>query len=82
MNDDEILTLLKSSLDEIAPGWAKGVSEFGQHVKFRDLSVDSVQVMEMVGIIEDKCACEFSDEDLAGIHTVGDMVTLIRKVAT
>ena len=81
MNDNEILTLMKSSLDEVAPGWSKEVKDFGPEVKFRDMAVDSVQIMEMVGIIEERCDCQFADEDLAQINRVGDMLSLIKKVA-
>jgi len=81
MNDNDILTLMKSSLDEVAPGWSKEVKDFGPEVKFRDMAVDSVQIMEMVGIIEEKCDCQFADEDLAQINRVGDMLTLIKRVA-
>ncbi|MFT7578579.1 MAG: acyl carrier protein [Myxococcota bacterium] len=81
MNEAEILNLMKSSLDEVAPGWSKEVTEFGAEVKFRDMAVDSVQIMEMVGIIEEKCDCQFADEDLAQITKVGDMMSLVKKVA-
>jgi len=81
MNETDILTLMKSSLDQVAPGWSKEVKDFGPQVKFRDMAVDSVQIMEMVGIIEEKCRCQFADEDLAQINKVGDMVALIKKVA-
>jgi acyl carrier protein len=81
MTENEILSLMQSALDQVAPGWSKAVKDFGPQVKFKDLSVDSVQIMEMVGIIEDRCNCQFADEDLAHVNKVGDMVSLIRKVA-
>ena len=81
MNDNEILALMKSSLDQVAPGWSKEVKEFGPNVKFKDMAIDSVQIMEMVGTIEDRCRCQFADEDLAQINKVGDMISLIKKVA-
>lgn len=81
MNDVEILNLMKSSLDQVAPGWSKNIKEFGPQVRFRDMDVDSVQIMEMVGVIEEKCNCQFADEDLAQLAKVGDMITLVKKVA-
>ncbi|MCA9517358.1 MAG: acyl carrier protein [Myxococcales bacterium] len=81
MNENEILSLMKSSLDEVAPGWSKNIKEFGPQVRFRDMDVDSVQIMEMVGVIEEKCNCQFADEDLAQIAKVGDMIALVKKVA-
>jgi acyl carrier protein len=81
MSDNDILSMMKTSLDQVAPGWSKEVKEFGPGVKFRDMAVDSVQIMEMVGIIEERCHCQFADEDLAQINKVGDMLNLIKKVA-
>jgi len=81
MNDNDLLTLIKSSLDQVAPGWSKAVKDFGPTVKFKDMAIDSVQIMEMVGIIEERCKCQFADEDLAQINRVGDMISLIKKVA-
>ncbi len=80
MTDAEILTLMQSSLDEVAPGWSKDVKDFTAGAKFRDMNVDSVQIMEMVGIVEEKIDVQFADEDLATIAKVGDMLTLIKKV--
>ncbi|PIE21079.1 MAG: hypothetical protein CSA66_00105 [Proteobacteria bacterium] len=80
MTDAEILTLMQSSLDEVAPGWSKDVKELAPSVKFRDMNVDSVQIMEMVGIIEEQVDVQFADEDLATISKVGDMLALIKKV--
>lgn len=81
MTENEILALMKSSLDKVAPGWSKNVTDFNPSVSFKDLSVDSVQIMEMVGFIEEQCSCQFADEDLTHVHKVGDMVELIKKVA-
>ena len=81
MTENEILTLLTNALNEVAPGWSKEVADFTTEVKFRDMAVDSVQIMEMVGFIEDECNCQFADEDLAQINKVGDMVNLIKKIA-
>lgn len=81
MNDNEILTILKNALDEVAPGWAKDVKEFGPDVKFRDLAVDSVQIMEMLGVIEEKCNCAFADDEINQINRVSDMIALVKKRA-
>ena len=81
MTDTEILSLLKSALDEVAPGWAKDLKEFNTDVKFRDLAVDSVQIMEMLGVIEEHAGCTFADDEINQINKVGDMVGLIRKRA-
>jgi|GEM_PF-1111083 len=82
MNDNEILAILKNALDEVAPGWGKDVKDFSAAVKFRDLAVDSVQIMEMLGVIEDKVGCAFADDEINQINTIGDMMGLIKKRAS
>ena len=81
MTDAEIITLLSESLTEVAPSWNKDIKELRPEVKFREMAVDSVQIMEMVGIIEERCNCQFADEDLAQINQVSDLVALVRRVA-
>jgi acyl carrier protein len=81
MTDNDILNILKNALDEVAPGWSKDVKTFGPDVKFRDLAVDSVQIMEMLGVIEEKVGCAFADDEINQINRVGDMIALIRKRA-
>lgn len=81
MTDEEIINLMRSSLDEVAPGWSKEVTDFGPNILFKDLAINSVQIMEMVGVIEEECSCQFADEDLAEINKVGDLIALIKKVA-
>ena len=81
MTDNEILALLKNALDEVAPGWAKDLKEFNAEVKFRDLAVDSVQIMEMLGVVEERARCAFADDEINQINKVGDMIALVRKRA-
>ncbi len=79
MTDTEIITLLEKALDEVAPGWKTETKELRQETKFRDMNVDSINIMEMVGIIEEECDTQFADEDLAQINKVGDLVALIKS---
>ncbi|MCB9788999.1 MAG: acyl carrier protein [Deltaproteobacteria bacterium] len=79
MNDSEILTLMTQALDSVAPGWSKEVRELRMDLKMRDLSIDSVATMEMVGYVEEELGVTFPDEDLARVNKVGDLAALIRE---
>ena len=81
MNDDTILTLVKSALDSVAPDWNKDITELNLDVKMRDLAIDSVSTMEMVGYLEEELGVTFPDEDLAQVNKLGDLVGLVRSAS-
>ena len=81
MNDDRILTLVTAALDSVAPGWNKHGKPLDMNLKMKDLSIDSVSTMEMVGYIEEELAVTFPDEDLVQISRLEDLAGLIRNAA-
>ena len=81
MNDDRILTLVTAALDSVAPGWNKDEKPLDMTLKMKDLSIDSVSTMEMVGFIEDELGVTFPDEDLAQVSRLEDLAELIRNAA-
>jgi len=81
VNDTQIIELIKSALDEVAPGKSAEVTAANMSMKIRDLAIDSVVTMEMVGFIEDKIGATFPDEDLAQISKLSDLADLIRNAS-
>ena len=81
MNDDRILQLVTSALDSVAPGWNKDDKPLDMSLKMKDLSIDSVSTMEMVGYIEEELGVTFPDEDLAQVNRLEDLAGLIRNAA-
>jgi acyl carrier protein len=81
MNDDRILELVTAALDSVAPGWNKDVESLDLSMKMKELSIDSVSTMEMVGYIEEQLGVTFPDEDLAQVSRLEDLAGLIRKAA-
>ncbi|MGM0578618.1 MAG: acyl carrier protein [Myxococcota bacterium] len=79
MKDQDILELVEVALDDVAPGWRDSVDDFGLHIKMKDLSIDSVATMEMVGRIEEELGVTFADEQLAQVSKLDDLATLIRE---
>ncbi len=81
MNDDRILALVTAALDSVAPGWNKNDEPLDMTLKMKDLSIDSVSTMEMVGYIEEELGVTFPDEDLAQVNRLEDLAGLIRNAA-
>lgn len=79
MNEKEILGLVKDALAEVAPGRAAEFEAIDLATKIRDLGIDSVAAMEMVGFVEEKLEVTFPDEDLAQLNTFNDLANLIRQ---
>jgi len=44
-----------------------------------DLGIDSITLMEMIGILEDRLDVVLADEDITSIRTIGDLESLIRR---
>jgi len=81
MNDDRILQLVTAALNSVAPGWNKDDKPLDMTLKMKDLSIDSVSTMEMVGYIEEELGVTFPDEDLAQVNRLEDLAGLIRNAA-
>ena len=79
MTDSEIITIIKNALDEVAPGKSDKLDDSDLDVKIRDLSIDSVATMEMVGCIEEELGTTFPDEELAKVSKLSDLADLIRN---
>lgn len=47
--------------------------------KITALGIDSVSMMEIIGVLEDDLDVSIPDEKLARIQTVGDIETVIRE---
>ena len=77
MNEQEILQQVRDALAEIkVPGGAEATME----TTWQDLDVDSLDLVEVVRILEDRNGIEVVDEKLDGIASVGDAVRLIAEI--
>ena len=47
--------------------------------KLSDLSMDSVAVMETIGVVEQRIGVRFQDEDLARLSSLRDLEALVDK---
>ncbi|MFT5434590.1 MAG: acyl carrier protein [Myxococcota bacterium] len=81
MTDEQILTLVREALDEVAPGKSKNLEGVTLDVSITELSLDSVSTMEMLGVIEERLDATFPDEDLMNLNKLSDVAKLIRSAA-
>ena len=79
MTDAEILDLLREAIDEVAPGRSHKLDARGLDTRMRDLELDSVQAMELVGVVEERLDVSFPEEDLARLDRLADLAALIRR---
>jgi acyl carrier protein len=79
MNRDEVLSLVKTHLsDELEVDEAKIV----EATRFKeDLDADSLDLYELVMELEDRYGIAVSEEQAAGIETVGDAVDFVLEHA-
>lgn len=79
MTTQEITDLIKSAIDEVAPGKSANFNPSNLDTSIREAGIDSVASMEMIAVIEEELEINFADDELAGINTFTDLVNLVEK---
>jgi acyl carrier protein len=79
MNEQEILGQVRDALAQIKVPGAEGA---GLETTWADLDVDSLDLVEVVRILEDHYGIQIVDEKLEGIESVGDAVRLIQSITS
>ena len=77
--DQEIVELFKASVKEVDNNVK--VDEVDITTDISGLGLDSVQTMEVIGVMEEKLNVRFPDEDLATIKKMSDLAALVRRLA-
>ncbi len=79
MNRNEVLELVRGHLAEELEVDA---AEIGEGTRFKeDLEADSLDLYELVMELEDRYGVSISEEQAAGIETVGDAVSFVLEHA-
>jgi acyl carrier protein len=78
MNEQEILEQVRGALHQIK---VPGAESAGMETTWEDLDVDSLDLVEVVRILEDHYGIQIVDDQLEGVSSVGDAVRLIQKLA-
>ena len=75
----DAMDLIKQAVTAVDTTKAARMSAVKPETEIRELGLDSVATMEMVGFLEEKLETQFSDEVMVRINTFGDLVALIEK---
>jgi acyl carrier protein len=75
----ESIELIKAAIAAVDPTKVSKLAGVKREMEIRELGMDSVATMEMVGFLEDKLETQFSDEVMIRIQTFGDLVDLVEK---
>ncbi|MFZ5479923.1 MAG: acyl carrier protein [Myxococcota bacterium] len=73
------MELIKAAVTAVDTSKAAKLANIRPETEIRELGLDSVATMEMVGFLEEKLETQFSDEVMVRINTFGDLVALIEK---
>ena len=75
----EAMELIKSAIRAVDTTKTSRLAGISPTTEIRELGLDSVATMEMVGFIEEKLETQFSDEVMIRIQTFGDLVRLVES---
>ncbi len=73
------LELIKAAISAVDPSKTSKLHKVTLTTEIRELGMDSVATMEMVGYLEEKLDTQFSDEVMIRIQTFGDLANLVDK---
>ena len=73
------IDLIKAAILEVDPTKASRLASVTPAMEIREIGMDSVATMEMVGYLEEKLETQFSDEVMVRINTFGDLISLVEK---
>ena len=79
MTHEQILTLIRQALGEVAPTRTAEFAAITEDTRIDALGLDSIATMEMVSFIEERIEVTFPDDELARVQKVADLVTLVRR---
>lgn len=81
MTDETILELIRRALVDVAPDRAEEFATVPLGAEVAALELDSISVMEMVGVVEDELDITLPDEELGKVETLADLARLVRATA-
>jgi acyl carrier protein len=78
MNDGELLCAVREAIGAVLEGRGPRPETIADDATLRELGLDSLGMMEVAGILEDRVGCELYDNDLERAERVRDLVALLR----
>jgi 8-amino-7-oxononanoate synthase len=75
-NDHDLMSFLKSAVYDIS---MKELENVSAATKISELGLDSVAIMELIGVIEESFSVKIADEEITSLQNVGDLLVLMRN---
>lgn len=76
MAPDDLLNLFRASVSEVVE---RDVPELSADSNIASMGIDSLQMLEIVGNLERELQISVPDDELVGIETVGQLLSLVQK---
>ncbi len=76
--DQELIHVLKAAVYNIS---LKELGSIDTETKISELGLDSVAVMEVIGLLEEDFSIRIRDEEVAALGSVGDLLNLVRRLS-
>jgi 8-amino-7-oxononanoate synthase len=73
--DQNLIRILKSAVYEVS---LKELENVSASTAISELGLDSVAIMEVIGVLEETLSIQLSDHEIAALSSVGDLLKLIR----
>lgn len=73
--DQNLLNLLKAAVYDVN---LKELGDIDRTAKISELGLDSVAMMELVGVLEENLSIRIADQEIAELRCVGDLLDLLR----
>jgi len=74
--DKNLLNILKAAVYDVN---LKEIEDIDANTEISELDLDSVAMMELIGVLEETLSIRIPDEEIAGLSRVGDLLNLIRN---
>jgi 8-amino-7-oxononanoate synthase len=71
-----LLTVLRAAVYDVS---LKDLEGLTPATRISELGLDSVAIMELIGVLEENLSIRIADEEVASLSSVGDLLLLIRK---
>jgi 8-amino-7-oxononanoate synthase len=74
--DKNLISVLKSAVYDVN---LKELGDISASTKISELGLDSVAIMEMIGVLEENLSIRIGDQEISELSSVGDLLNLLRN---
>jgi 8-amino-7-oxononanoate synthase/acyl carrier protein len=74
--DQNLINILKAAVYDVN---LKELEEIGAGTKITELGLDSVALMELIGILEERFSIRIGDQEVSELRSVGDLLNLLHS---